>query len=72
MSETGPRPASPRVILDYYFRSRRESRSLNEAKLILVGRGTEGKTCVVNRLVQDEFMATGRRRGSRFPPGRYA
>jgi internalin A len=28
---------------------------LNEAKLILVGRGGVGKTCIVNRLVEDRF-----------------
>lgn len=42
-------------ILDYYFRTRGGRRPLNEAKLILVGRGGVGKTSVVNRLVHGFF-----------------
>lgn len=42
-------------ILDYYFRIRSGRRPLNEAKLILVGRGGVGKTCLVNRLLYDVF-----------------
>ena len=49
------RPASPAQILDYYFRIRSGSRPLNEAKLILLGRGLVGKTCIVNRLVHHIF-----------------
>jgi internalin A len=37
------------------FLTRGGSHPLNEAKLILVGRGGVGKTCVVNRLVRDRF-----------------
>jgi internalin A len=48
-------PAPPAQILDYYFRSRTASRSLNEAKLILLGRGEVGKTSLVNRLVRNQF-----------------
>ena len=48
-------PAKPDQILDYYFRTRGPVRPLNEAKLILVGRGLVGKTCLVNRLVHDTF-----------------
>ena len=47
--------AKPAEILEYYFRTRGESRPLNEAKLILLGRGGVGKTCIVNRLVEDRF-----------------
>jgi len=44
------------VILDYYFRVRGgEKRPLNEAKLILVGRGAVGKTSIVNRLIRNKF-----------------
>ena len=43
-----------RNILDYYFRSR-QGRSLNEAKLILIGRGGAGKTSLVKRLVENQF-----------------
>jgi internalin A len=49
-------PAQPAAILDYYFRTRGgERRPLNEAKLILVGRGAVGKTSIVNRLVHRTF-----------------
>ncbi len=48
-------PAKPAEILEYYFRTRGERRPLNEAKLILVGRGAMGKTSIVNRLVHNRF-----------------
>ena len=54
---------SPADILDYYFRTRGGARPLNEAKLILLGRGDAGKTCLVNRLVHDRFEATDMTRG---------
>jgi internalin A len=45
-------PANPADILDYHFRLKRP---LLEAKLILVGRGSVGKTSLVNRLVHNTF-----------------
>lgn len=48
-------PATPPEILDYYFRLRGGKRPLNEAKLILLGRGAVGKTSIVNRLVHGLF-----------------
>jgi len=51
----GKQPAAPASILNYYFRARRGRRPLNEAKLILVGRGGVGKTCLVNRLLHGKF-----------------
>jgi internalin A len=49
-------PAKPAAILDYYFRARAGEKSpLNEAKLILIGRGAVGKTSIVNRLVHETF-----------------
>ena len=49
-------PAAPHALLEYYFRIRPGlARPLNEAKLILVGRGEVGKTSLVNRLVNDKF-----------------
>jgi internalin A len=42
-------------ILDYYFKVRGGKRPLNEAKLILVGRGAVGKTSLVNQLVHNRF-----------------
>jgi internalin A len=47
--------ASPTNILEYYFRTRRAGRPLNEAKLILVGRGGVGKTCLIKRLIHGTF-----------------
>jgi internalin A len=49
--------AKPTDILDYYFRVRAQQgrRPLNEAKLILVGRGAVGKTSLVNRLALNRF-----------------
>jgi internalin A len=52
---TGAEPAKPSDILEYYFRVRIDQRPLNEAKLILIGRGGAGKTCTVDRLVHDHF-----------------
>jgi len=46
--------SSPSNILAYYFNSR-TSRPLNEAKMILVGRGAAGKTSLVHRLVNRTF-----------------
>ena len=48
----------PSDILDYYFRTRAGQQPLNEAKLILVGRGGVGKTSLVNRLLRDSFDPT--------------
>ncbi len=47
--------ADPAKLLDYYFRVQRGQKPLNEAKLVLVGRGGVGKTSLVNRLVDDRF-----------------
>lgn len=46
---------TPTSILDYYFQIFRGARPLNEAKLILVGRGGVGKTCLIKRLVYGTF-----------------
>ena len=54
-SDYKARPSDAGVILDYYARLRAGKRPLNEAKLILVGRGAAGKTSIVNRLVHDVF-----------------
>jgi len=50
-------PASPAAILDFYFSMCGGRRPLNEAKMILVGRGGVGKTCLVNRLVHGTYNA---------------
>lgn len=44
-------------ILEYYFRSSKANRPLNEVKLILVGRGGVGKTSLIKRLVDNSFDA---------------
>ena len=48
-------PATPNDIIEYYARVRDEKHPLNEAKLILVGRGEVGKTSLVNRLVSNYY-----------------
>jgi internalin A len=54
--DRGGPPKSPRKILNYYFRTLLlEKRPLNEAKLILVGRGGAGKTSLRKRLITGEF-----------------
>lgn len=48
--------ATPRGILDHYFaRKQQGERPLNEVRLVLVGRGSAGKTSLVRRLVHDRF-----------------
>ncbi len=49
------KPANPAEILEYYFRTRGGSRPLNEAKLILVGYGQAGKTCLIKRMLYNTF-----------------
>jgi internalin A len=61
--EEQARSANPINILDYYFTARptaatmfkRTAGPLNEAKMVLVGRGGVGKTCLVNRLVHGTY-----------------
>jgi internalin A len=57
-------PGEPTAILHYYFRVRGDQkRPLNEAKLILVGRGAVGKTSIVNRLVHKKFRVESKTEG---------
>ena len=53
----GASPARPAEIIEHYSHVRPGAgpRPLNEAKLILVGRGEVGKTSIVNRLVHGKF-----------------
>jgi internalin A len=54
------------VILDYYFRTLGHGkRPLNEAKLILVGRGAVGKTSIANRLIHGKFLDEKKTEGIR-------
>jgi len=49
-------PKPPKEILDYYFSTRGlTKRPLNEAKLVLVGRGGVGKTSLRKRLLSGEW-----------------
>ncbi len=65
-------PTRPTDILNYYFRIRNKPQALNEAKLILVGYGSVGKTSVVNRLVHDRFdTAKSKQKASRLLSGLY-
>ena len=51
----GKKPKPPKEILDYYFAQQQGSTPLNEAKLILVGRGGVGKTSLVKALTTGKF-----------------
>jgi len=49
-------PPNCPALLDYYFATKKDSRPLNEVKLLLIGRGGAGKTATLNRLVANEFQ----------------
>jgi internalin A len=50
------RQRDPRSILEAFFASRAlDSQPLNEVKMVLVGRGSAGKTSIVRRLVKGTF-----------------
>ncbi len=54
-SFSGKKPKPPKEILKYYFAQQEGSTALNEAKLILVGRGGVGKTSLVKALTTGKF-----------------
>jgi internalin A len=54
LSQNKP-PKPPKEILAYYFAQRSGAKPLNEAKLILVGRGGVGKTSLVKTLMTGKF-----------------
>ena len=59
----------PSTILEVYFRSQvGPTRPLNEAKLILVGRGEVGKTSLVQRLLWDRFATQPKTEGIQITP----
>ena len=55
--DKGAAPANPARIIHYYLciQGQGNARPLNEAKLILVGRGGVGKSSLVNRLLNKKF-----------------
>ncbi|MBE9160543.1 leucine-rich repeat domain-containing protein [Nodosilinea sp. LEGE 06152] len=53
--DKGATTTDPQDILKYYFEILSSRQPLNEAKLILVGFGTVGKTSLVNRLTYQRF-----------------
>ena len=46
---------NPKAIFDFWLEHERQP--LNEAKMIVVGQGTVGKTSLVNRLIDNQFNA---------------
>ena len=46
---------SPGEILDFYFKSKKKSKRLNESKVLFLGQGSVGKTSLVNRLIKNLF-----------------
>src|SRR5215213_6796182 len=51
-------------IVEYYEAQEKGTlRPLNEAKLVVVGEANVGKTCVINRLINDEFIETSSTHG---------
>ncbi|MGK7942690.1 MAG: COR domain-containing protein [Crocosphaera sp.] len=50
------RKNEPQKIVDFYeYQINRQQRTLNEAKILLVGQGSVGKTSLIRRLIYDEF-----------------
>jgi small GTP-binding protein len=54
---------NPKKILNFindYYGAKQEGKlkPLNEAKLVVVGEANVGKTCVINRLIHNEFVKT--------------
>ena len=50
------RTDEPATIINYYLQHKRgQTKPLNEAKMLLVGQGSVGKTSLVKRLLKDEF-----------------
>ncbi|WP_169792421.1 COR domain-containing protein [Actinoplanes rectilineatus] len=49
------RPASPDHIGEYLARTRQDQRPLNEAKLLVVGEGSVGKSSLIRRLTRGDY-----------------
>jgi internalin A len=50
----------PKIIINYFLQlqTTSERKTLNEAKLIIVGQGGVGKTSLVKRLISDTYSPT--------------
>ncbi|MEH2043073.1 leucine-rich repeat domain-containing protein [Nostoc sp.] len=49
-------PGDPSTILNYFFQlQKQEKKPLNEAKMLLVGQGSVGKTSLVRRLINNRY-----------------
>lgn len=55
MLHTTPQRVKPKQILSFYFETLTNGASLNEVKLLLVGRGGVGKTSISRRLTEKGF-----------------
>ncbi|MCD9187211.1 MAG: TIR domain-containing protein [Pyrinomonadaceae bacterium] len=54
----------PQIILNYYFENvAGKDRPLNEIKMLLLGEGEVGKTALVHRLINNEFITKGKTEG---------
>jgi internalin A len=47
---------NPQRIIDYWLSITKDSRPLNEAKVVVVGQGSVGKTTLIERIINGEFI----------------
>lgn len=48
--------SNPQRIIDYWLKITEASRPLNEAKVVVVGQGSVGKTTLIERIISGEFI----------------
>ena len=48
----------PATIINYYLSQQKKQKPLHEAKMLLVGQGNVGKTCLRERLIRNEYDPT--------------
>jgi internalin A len=49
-------PENPQRIISYWLSITRDSRPLNEAKVVVVGQGSVGKTTLIERIINGKFI----------------